>query len=393
MKKISFIALVYLLLFSIDLSARSSSISDEISDFIHKNNLTVVDTNYVKKIVGDGTVNAKKSILIDARTENRYNFSTIPTSINIPSPSFNKYVHQLDKVAKDKEIVIFCDGTKCPKSVKVAKKLLDAGFKNLKIYQDGMPLWRSSSYFQVNDLQMKKVMTSPDLFTIIDIRSEKKFAKSHISDSISVPNKEVDTLEGKIPFDRSTPILIISDNAKKDPKPFAYAQKLIDSNYRNVGVYVKGYNAWLALEKKEKRRKAEDAKKRNISPFVGPIKKGVDRGTVDTKWFIKHYKRMPSKTTIVDVREDSERKSGFIMGSKNISLEENTPEEFINKLPKNRYIIFYCARGNRAYDSYNLVKSKNIPLSDKILYLDAVVKCKRTDCAITPNEPTNPVVW
>lgn len=391
MKKACFIILTCLV-FVANLNSQDDKISDEISNFVYKNNLILVDFEYVKKAVGDGTYSSKKPIIIDARTENRYNYNTIPTSINIPSPSFYKYYYKLKDTPKDKEIIIFCDGMDCPKSVKVAKMLSDRGFKNLKIYQYGMPDWRKKSYYQVNNLQMKKLITSPNEFTVIDIRSKKRYEKSHIPNSISVPYKDIASLKGKIPFAKSTHILIISNDAKKDPKPYEYAQALIDEGYTNVGIYVKGYRAWKMLVAKSKSNLKNKSKK-DIDPFLGPIKKGADEGTVDAKWFIKHYKKMPRKTTIVDVRENSERKAGFISSSKNISLEENTEEEFISRLPKDRYIIFYCARGNRAYDAYNLIKSKNIPLSEKVLYLDAVITCKKWKCKIIPNEPTDPTIW
>lgn len=359
----------------------NSGISDEVANFIEKNNLKVVDYDYAKKALKN-----KKAIFVDARIKKRYDTKTIRTSINIPLRNFDKYIGKLKNIDKNREIIVFCDGLACNKSTQVALKLINYGFNNVKVYQNGMPEWEKRDYSKINISLIKRVLKDEYAFTIIDLRDKKSFSSSHIKHSININNGE---LAGKIPINKLTPLAIISD--KNDKNMHTIAEKLVSMGYQNVGVYEDGYKAWQKLKTKEL-KKAKNTK--NIpEPFIGKIKKGKDIGTVDSRWFLDNYKRLPPKTTIVDVREKSERRVGFIRGSKHISLGENSPKDFIEKLPKDRYIIFYCERGNRAYDAYEIVQDAEPSLSNKVVYLDAIVNCERLKCSITPNKPTDPTIW
>ena len=90
----------------------------KVAGLIKKFNLKVVDYDYTKKAIGNGTRKGAKALLIDARPAKMYAKSTIPSSLNIPDTKFNDYVGQLDKVAKDKEIIVYCGGWHCGKAQK-----------------------------------------------------------------------------------------------------------------------------------------------------------------------------------------------------------------------------------------------------------------------------------
>jgi len=91
-----------------------------VAKLIKKFNLEVVDYNYAKAAIGNGTRKGAKALLIDARPEKMYAKSTIPSSLNIPDTKFDKFVGQLDTVAKDTEIGVLWCGGRGEKSAKVA---------------------------------------------------------------------------------------------------------------------------------------------------------------------------------------------------------------------------------------------------------------------------------
>ncbi len=109
----------------------------KVAKLIKKFNLEVVNYEYTKKAIGNGTRKGAKALLIDARPAKMYMKSTIPSSLNIPDTAFDKYVGQLDKVAKDREILVYCGGWHCAKSPKVAGMLQAKGFYKCKT----LPSW------------------------------------------------------------------------------------------------------------------------------------------------------------------------------------------------------------------------------------------------------------
>lgn len=382
MKKIA--SLLFVFLFCAITSTGNQQFSDEINVFIKKNNLKIVNFDYVKKALKD-----KKAIFVDARIQKRYNTKTIRSSINIPLRNFKKFSSQLKNIDRNHEIITFCDGTACNKSTQVALQLMRSGYKNVKIYQGGMPEWEVKEYSKINKYYMKRLLEDKYAFTVLDLRDKDKFQKSHIKNSISIRNGKNINFSGKIPIDKLTPIVLISD--KGDDRTHETAKKLLLKGYSNVGIYEDGYKAWEKLKNREM-KKQKNAKNK-FQAFIGPIKKGKDEGTVDNEWFLRNYKRLPGRTTLIDVRERSERKIGFLRGSKHVALGENTPKKFMEKLPKDRYIIFYCQRGNRSFDAYEMTKDSGFSWADKVFYLDAIVKCERLKCNITPNKPANPTIW
>jgi len=94
--------------------------------------------------------------------------------------------------------------------------------------------------------------------------------------------------------------------------------------------------------------------------------------------------------TIVDARRSDERAAGALPGSLHVSLEENTTEQFLAKLPKEGYIIFHCAAGGRAMEAQ--MKAKNAGMNNAV-FLDAGIKCAGSECKITPNEALDPTDW
>ena len=102
----------------------------------------------------------KKGLFIDARLENWYEKSAIPTAINIPFKLFLSESKEREKVLKDlgatynkdgswdfssaKTILLYCNGAWCGQSPTAIKALLDIGYpaKKMKYYRGGMQSWQ-----------------------------------------------------------------------------------------------------------------------------------------------------------------------------------------------------------------------------------------------------------
>ncbi len=359
----------------------------KVKELISKHHLQVVDKDYVFSKLGKGTKTTASTILVDARPEKKYKARTIPTAINIPDSKFEQYYKQLNKVAKNKEIIVFCGGWACVKSPKVASMLVKKGHSNVKLYQAGEPEWTKTSYSEIGASLVKKAIEQNSAL-LIDARPHKKYLGSSIPSAINIPDNEFDKLKNRLPADKNTPIITFCGGFSCT-KSHKVARELLKLGYTNVSNYSAGMPGWKKLHPTTSKSSIKPKAKK--ARFFGPIKKGQDEGSVDGEWFLKNYTHLPKNVTLVDVRGSSERKAGFIKGSKHVSLEENKEKAFISKLPKKGYIIFHCAAGGRSMEALERVNDSK--LKGRAVYLDANIKCKGNDCKIEPNEALDPTDW
>jgi len=102
----------------------------------------------------------KKGLFIDARLENWYVKSAIPTAVNIPFKLFLSESSEREQILKDlggaynkdgswnfssaKTILLYCNGAWCGQSPTAIKALLDIGYpaKKMKYYRGGMQAWQ-----------------------------------------------------------------------------------------------------------------------------------------------------------------------------------------------------------------------------------------------------------
>ena len=363
--------------------------SESVQKLINKYNLEVVDYTYARSKLGNGMRSGAKAVFIDARPGRLYNAMTIPSSIQIHDTEFKEHVSRLEGTPKDAEIIVFCQGWECGKSPKVAGLLQEMGYTNVKLYQAGVPEWVKLDYAEVGTSVVKAAFDKNGAF-LIDARPYPKFIGETIPGAVSIHNTEMDALKGRFPADKTTPIITFCAGYECH-KSHAVAQELIKMGYTDVANYSAGLPAWKKAGYKTTKGGDVDLGGVTLTePFMGPVKKGLDVGSVDGAWFKEVYKNLPENVTIVDVRRADERAGGFIPGSVHASIEENSTEEFLAKLPKEGYIIFHCAAGGRAMEAQAKAKDAGF---DNAVYLDAGVKCNGSDCTFSVNEPLDPSDW
>lgn len=357
-----------------------------VAKLIKKFNLEVVDYNYAKKAIGNGTRSSALAILIDARPEKLYVKSTIPTSINIPDTQFYDYVGQLDNVAKDKEIIVFCGGWGCGKSPKVAGMLKAKGFTNVKLYQAGEPEWKKMTYVEVGTPVVEAAYKNNSAL-LIDARPYVKFLGATIPGSMSIPDTQMAGLEGKFPVDKNTPIITFCGGYNCH-KSHVVADRLLALGYTDVKVYAAGMPEWSKEGMATTASKATKAL--DTAPWVPTVraglKEGEDAGTVDGEWFKSQLEKLPANVVIVDVRSPMDFKSGHIKGAINVQAEKYKAAEFAALLPKDKVVVFTCSSGGRAMESLMKLDEAKIDTS-MMFYFDANVACKGNVCKIEVNEP------
>ena len=367
-----------------------SAPTEAVLALINKYELEQVDFNYVKKAINQGTRNSVNAILIDARPEIKYQNGTIPSSLNIPDTKFEEYYSVLKDIPMQKELIVYCGGYNCTKSPIVAQKLKDKGYTNVKIYSGGEPEWRKLSYLEIDTLAIKVYQEKNSAF-IVDARPYSKFLQETIPGAISIPDTSLVKLLGRFPINKSEKIVIFCGGYNCE-KSHIIANKLISLDYEDVMVFAGGLPSWK--ERGLKTTAASYAEKDDEVAIVkdsfskNGLKRGSDEGSVDGEWLKKQIleNKVPSYIQIVDVTTPNEFKTGHIKGAINIEASKLTAKELLEKLPKNKTIVFNCTAGGRSIDAWSKLNDEKLDISE-IYYFDANISCKDNNCKIDVNEP------
>lgn len=367
-----------------------SAPAPQVQKLIDEHKLEVVDFAYAKKAVGNGTRGGALALFIDARPNKKYVKATIPSSINVPDTQIDQYIGQLEGVAKDKEIIVFCGGWKCEKSPIVAGYLKNKGYTNVKLYQAGQPEWAAKNYIEVGIPVVKNALEN-DTAVIMDARPRKKFLKETIPGSISMYDKELERLVGRFPADKNTPVIAFCGGYECN-KSHIVANKLMEMGYGNVSVFAAGIPGWKKAELTTTANVAK-AKKPKAAPrkaqFVDGIKLGEDEGTVDGEWLngLINEGKVPENLVFVDVRAAEDYASGHLKQAINIKAADLEAMQLAAKLPKDKISVFACGTGARAMEAFFKLKDAKQDIS-KVMYFDANISCSaKNDCKIEVNEP------
>ena len=367
-----------------------SAPTEAVLALINKYELEQVDFNYVKKAINQGTRNSVNAILIDARPEIKYQNGTIPSSLNIPDTKFEEYYSVLKDIPMQKELIVYCGGYNCTKSPIVAQKLKDKGYTNVKIYSGGEPEWRKLSYLEIDTLAIKVYQEKNSAF-IVDARPYSKFLQETIPGAISIPDTSLVKLLGRFPINKSEKIVIFCGGYNCE-KSHIIANKLISLDYEDVMVFAGGLPSWK--ERGLKTTAASYAEKDDEVAIVkdsfskNGLKRGSDEGSVDGEWLKKQIleNKVPSYIQIVDVTTPAEFKNRHLKGAINIEASKLTAKELLEKLPKNKTIVFNCTAGGRSIDAWSKLNDEKLDISE-IYYFDANISCKDNNCKIDVNEP------
>ena len=357
---------------------------------INKYELEQVDFNYVKKAINQGTRNSVNAILIDARPEIKYQNGTIPSSLNIPDTKFEEYYSVLKDIPMDKELIVYCGGYNCTKSPIVAQKLKEKGHLNVKVYSGGEPEWNKLSYLEI-DTSVVRVYQEKNLALLIDARPYSKYLQETIPSAISIPDTNLSKLIGRFPIDKKEKIVVFCGGYTCE-KSHVIANKLISLNYEDVTVYAGGLPAWkeAGLSTTAFTKIVEDDKKvvKKEQFSKNGLKLGSDEGSVDGEWLKKSIleNKVPAYIQIVDVTAPNEFKNGHIKGAINIEAAKLSAKELIEKLPKNKTIVFNCTAGGRSIEAWSKLNDAKSDMSE-IYYFDANISCKENNCKIDVNEP------
>jgi rhodanese-related sulfurtransferase len=323
----------------------------------------IISLEEVQALVAQGP-EAGNYQLIDARPEIKFNSGHIPTSISIPKPMIEKNLSKLDK---NKMQIFYCGGIKCALSAKSAEVAMKNGFKNVKVFYDGMPAWNKGGNYKVVGLDYvkKKVIDGgKEPFILIDARPSVKYQQAFIPGAISLPKAEFELKKGILPADKSTE-LVFYCGGYKCKLSHKSAQAAMALGYTNVAAFAAGEPAWkeagLPLWGNEASGVVAKEKKEGLPETINP----------------EEFKKLVAADAIqvVDVREPEEFAKGHIPDAINIFDEDFIfkAEEAITKLADDGRVVLVCTTGARSGSSYYAILDTKYGNKAQLQYLDAEV--------------------
>lgn len=313
----------------------------------------IVDTAFVQqyvKVPMDENV-----MIIDARPKAaKYDKGHIPMAVSIPDSQFAKMTDQLPK-DKNALLIFYCGGLKCPLSHKSAYKAEALGYKNIKVYAEGFPVWMKvpGHYAAVSPEWMKKQIDKKADMVVVDSRPKRtKYDKGHIPGAVSIPDSQFDKFKDQLPEDKDKQ-LVFYCGGLKCPLSHKSAKKAIDMGYTKVSVFPAGYPAWKEIAS---------------ATAAAPVKGGAEEGSIDIAYFQKVLKENPDSIMVIDVRDPGEYAAGAFKTAVNIPTDQL--EKKIATLPADKPIVFVCNTGARSGEAFYMVQDVRPELKN-VYYLEA----------------------
>jgi rhodanese-related sulfurtransferase len=298
----------------------------------------------VAKLVAQGPERGNYT-LIDSRPLLRFQQGTIPTAINLPYPSWDKFVHLLPK-DKSRLTVFFCQGVTCMMSPMSLRKAEALGYTNVKVYKEGVPEWETRDYLITSPEFVNAAYVSKGIPAVfVDARSEVNATAGHIIGAVNVPPAGVKGVLKSLPDPKYKAPIVVYD-ARGGDEAVAVARALIKAGQTNVQVMNGGLIGWQAAGNKIE---AGVPAARQIAYVPKPRP-----GSIAPEEFRKLAGATPANVLILDVRNTDEANAGMIKGALLVPDEELAAR--MKEVPKDKQIVTHCASGVRAEMAYHKLK-------------------------------------
>jgi len=169
-----------------------------------------ISTEELKKIL-----TTRSEAVIDVRSATEYAIAHIPGSINVYEKELERVVQLFpDKTAA---FILYCNGPYCGKSKRLSEQLVKLGYKNVRRYQLGLPVWRALGNTVQTDLDgFRYVITKDQTAVFVDARTAQEFTKETIPGAVNIRPTEAERAneDGRLPYrDKGTRVIVFANSA------------------------------------------------------------------------------------------------------------------------------------------------------------------------------------
>lgn len=288
-------------------------------------------------------------VLIDARRADFFEQGHINGAINVPDAKFEQ---KKDLLPKNKQtlLIFYSDGMSCELAANSAEKAKKLGYKNVKVYQEGIPAWKNANnylavtgdYTKHHMMEVSMINPEKRLAIILDARPYIAYFETHIPNAIYVDDANfAKKFLNTMPRAKDTEIITYCSGFDCE-KSHLIAEEIIGEGYTNVKVYAGGLQDWKAKGLPTFGTKGV-ASEYNVTE--GTVKRALTPNEFEKKL-------NSERVVVLDVRRPDEVIAGHIKESVHIphtKILEN-PQQIVDQLPedKNTTILIHCKGGVRA---------------------------------------------
>lgn len=198
----------------------------------------------------------KTATVFDVRPFMEYSVSHIPGALNVsqkPGTPISLYVSDVTEIGrlleddKSAPIVLYCNGPFCGKSKRTAAELIDAGYRNVRRYQLGIPVWRAlGGVTQIEPEGIRYVLERDDSAVFIDARDAEEFRSGSIPGARNLPHDRLGSGkdagevkaakdDGRLPMeDHNTRVIVFGGTAEQARLA---AEAIVGEAFHNVAYF------------------------------------------------------------------------------------------------------------------------------------------------------------
>lgn len=199
----------------------------------------LIDTEALKDMLDSGI----EVSVFDARNPEEFQEVHIKGAKSLSEKKFEESVHLLP-TDKSELVVFYCNGIKCGKSKKAAKKAIAKGYRNVLVYAEGMPVWEEKGMpiyagpnyeerietTKINPPDLNSLVKSGmDSFQLVDVRDPDEFAEGHIPGSINIPVASFAS-QSEI-LDKKKQVIVYCNSGGRSYNAY---RKLMKLGYKNI---------------------------------------------------------------------------------------------------------------------------------------------------------------
>lgn len=208
----------------------------------------IISSEELKAIIDTSTT---PYVVIDARTPQEYQEVHIKDAINVPANTFEESKHLLPQ-DKSVQLIFYCNGIKCGKSKKAGQKAAEAGYTDILVYAEGMPVWEEKGYpLYAGPEYEKRVETTrlapaqlqdqlnkePQGITIVDVRDASEYQEGHIAGAINIPSDQFASQSGVL--DKEKKLVVYCNSGGRS---YTAYRKLMKLGYGHI--YQSIFSEW-----------------------------------------------------------------------------------------------------------------------------------------------------
>lgn len=169
-----------------------------------------ISTKDLQRILADAS-----APVLDVRSAQEYAIAHIPGSRNF----FEKEVEQIVAAYPDPAtpLVFYCNGPYCGKSKRLSEELLKRGYRGIRRYQLGLPVWRAlGNTVQTDIAGLRYVMAGDRTAVYVDSRAPDAFARGSLPKAVNIRKGEAEVAneDGRLPYrDKGTRVIVFGESA------------------------------------------------------------------------------------------------------------------------------------------------------------------------------------